>query len=157
MVYLIRHGNVESTGSSDPPLSEEGRESAAAGARLISADGGSIDMLLCSPLRRAVEHANIVGELTDKAVRVSESLEPDGDCGDIVQELLNDRWKFVAIIGHLPQLKRLVSMLISDAAPVGIHFETGGIASIEANVIDGELKGALRWLAGRTMLDVFRS
>ena len=153
MLYLIRHGSVDLNGLPDPSLSAEGRELAARGARLLIADCGTVDRLFCSPLRRAVEHADIVCELTGSSVSVLESLEPEGDSSDMLDVLLSNRWESVAVIGHLPQLKRMLSLLISAAGAVDVHFENGGMASIELNVVRGELKGRLRWLVGKLMFD----
>ena len=156
-LYLIRHGSVEANGLPDPPLSAEGRVLAAAGARLLIADGSTINLLVCSPLRRAVENANIVGKLTHSEVLVLESLEPEGEVRALQEELLRGRGEVVAVIGHLPQLKRIVSMLISAAGAVGVHFGNGGIASLEVNAEQGELKGELMWLAGREIFDILAS
>lgn len=155
MLYLIRHGSVEGNGTADPPLSAAGRESAAKGAELIRADGGTVDIVLCSPLRRAMDHAGILGDLTGKEVRVMESLEPEGDFSELLDEMQGRRHGGVAVVGHLPQLRRITFVLISAARSIGIHYDNGGIASVEVSVVGGELKGELRWLAGTGVLDMF--
>jgi broad specificity phosphatase PhoE len=63
-VLLIRHGrtsfNAEQRfcgGRSDPPLDDQGREQAAALSRFV----GEVERVFCSPQRRAVETATVLG------------------------------------------------------------------------------------------------
>src|SRR5689334_6814312 len=64
-ILLIRHGRTSFNadhrfcgGRSDPPLDERGREQAAKLARFA----GEVDRVFCSPQRRALETASVLGE-----------------------------------------------------------------------------------------------
>ncbi|MGH9012097.1 MAG: histidine phosphatase family protein [Acidimicrobiia bacterium] len=62
-LLLLRHGeaarNAEGAGRSDPPLSAQGRAQARRAAMFLACEG--VDGLFTSPLRRAVETAEIIG------------------------------------------------------------------------------------------------
>ncbi|EXJ15161.1 histidine phosphatase family protein [Imhoffiella purpurea] len=76
-IYLVRHGATELTaedrfaGSTDVPLSDEGRRQAAALAERLKCD--RLDGIYASPMGRTIETARIVGAPHDCQVRV----EPD--------------------------------------------------------------------------------
>jgi len=63
-LYLVRHGqsdgNVGSDGGPDPALTELGHKQAALASDRLAAEG--IEAVHCSPLRRALETATIIGE-----------------------------------------------------------------------------------------------
>ncbi len=63
-LYLVRHGqsggNVGADIGPDPPLTELGRKQAALAGERLSGEG--IEALHCSPLRRALQTATIIGE-----------------------------------------------------------------------------------------------
>jgi broad specificity phosphatase PhoE len=62
-LYLVRHGNTpRNSPTSDPDLTDIGiRQAQLVGERLAGED---IDLLLCSPLRRALRTADIIGKFT---------------------------------------------------------------------------------------------
>jgi probable phosphoglycerate mutase len=85
-LFLIRHAESEWNaagrwqGHGDPPLSARGREQAAQLARAM--EGSSIDRLLCSDLRRAVQTAQALGAV----------LELDPEPTAVLRELNVGRW-----------------------------------------------------------------
>ena len=83
-LYLARHGRSEGgglfLGQSDPELSMEGRRQAERLAGRLS--GARIESIFCSPLRRSVETADIVGE------RIGLQVNPD----DRLKEIGYGRW-----------------------------------------------------------------
>ena len=68
--YFVRHGqtiwNVENKicGCTDSPLTEYGREQARETGQKIIAEGIKADEILCSPLSRAADTAQIISEMT---------------------------------------------------------------------------------------------
>lgn len=79
-VVLVRHGETEwsrahrHTGRTDIPLTEAGREQAAAAGRALA--GARFDLVLSSPLTRAVETCRLAG-LGDESVVVDDLAEWD--------------------------------------------------------------------------------
>jgi len=86
-IYLVRHGATELTaedrfaGSTDVPLSDEGRHQAAALAERLKCD--RLDGIYASPMGRTIETARIVGASHDCQVQV----EPD------LREIAYGRWE----------------------------------------------------------------
>ena len=78
--YFVRHGqtvwNVENKicGCTDSPLTEYGREQARETGRKILAEGIQADEILCSPLSRAKDTAQLISEMTGIPCRVEPRL-----------------------------------------------------------------------------------
>ena len=78
--YFVRHGqtvwNVENKicGCTDSPLTEYGREQARKTGRKILAEGIQADEILCSPLSRAKDTAQLISEMTEIPCRVEPRL-----------------------------------------------------------------------------------
>lgn len=78
--YFVRHGqtvwNVENKicGCTDSPLTEYGREQARETGRKILAEGIQADGILCSPLSRAKDTAQLISEMTGIPCRVEPRL-----------------------------------------------------------------------------------
>ena len=74
--YFVRHGqtvwNVENKicGATDSPLTEYGREQARETGSKILAEGIKADEILCSPLSRAADTAQLISEMTGIPYRV---------------------------------------------------------------------------------------
>ena len=66
MIYIVRHGKTDwntkkiTVGRKDVPLNDEGIKQANVTSKLI--DNYDIDLIICSPLKRAIETANIVNK-----------------------------------------------------------------------------------------------
>ena len=79
-LYYVRHGqsewNVENKicGSTDVPLTDKGRQQAKESAQNILDAGIKADMILSSPLSRALETAKIISEVTGIPYMAKEEL-----------------------------------------------------------------------------------
>lgn len=166
ILYFLRHGLADReafTGTDDRlrPLTAEGRSRLRQAGGTLRRAGWRPDVLLTSPLARAVQTAEIVAEETGLGDRllVEESL----DCGFGVEDLrrLLARYKGageIALVGHEPDFSATVAALTVDADletrldPVfraghaaGIVFKKGSLARVD--LIDEEkLVGELVWL-----------
>ena len=78
--YFVRHGqtvwNVENKicGATDSPLTEYGREQARETGSKILVEGIKADEILCSPLSRAADTAQLISEMTGIPYRVEPRL-----------------------------------------------------------------------------------
>ena len=78
--YFVRHGqtvwNVENKicGCTDSPLTEYGRDQARETGRKILAEGIQADEILCSPLSRAKDTAQLISQMTGIPCRVEPRL-----------------------------------------------------------------------------------
>lgn len=79
-VYFIRHGesrwNLEDKicGATDVPLTEKGHEQAVITGRMFVETGCKADMILCSPLKRALDTARHISEITGIPMKVEPRL-----------------------------------------------------------------------------------
>src|SRR5687768_12882645 len=98
------------------PLTPEGQEEMRKVARGIHATVPAIDALATSPLTRAMQTAEILGELYGREPVTVEWLRPEASYEDFA------RWarshaetKMVVIVGHEPHLSGLVSWLTAGS------------------------------------------
>ena len=148
-IFLMQHG-ASISGEIDPqrPLSSLGAEQCARSARAMRAMGLGFDALLCSPKLRALETARIVAETLGfrrEAVRQTERLipkaRPDATL-DLLAEYANEAT--LLLIGHLPNLADLASLLLSAGNKVALGFENAGLTFLHADEC-APGKGILGW------------
>jgi len=116
-LVVLRHAKSEwPDGVADHkrPLAGRGRREAPLAGRWLDEHVGTIDLVVCSPARRARETcARVVAELgAEPEVRVEDRLYP-GSPSDIVEVVreLRDGIRTVLLIGHNPGLEELVEEL----------------------------------------------
>jgi phosphohistidine phosphatase len=133
-IFLIRHARaVElSQGSSDADraLVPEGwRETRAVGAAVKQA-GARIDVIVSSPLVRAVQTATLIGvELGVDGIGIDHALVPEGRSDAMLAIAAAHAGRTVALVGHEPSMGQLLSDLIGrpgmslvKAGVVKLHF-----------------------------------
>ncbi|MFH1395208.1 MAG: phosphohistidine phosphatase SixA [Candidatus Omnitrophota bacterium] len=132
-LYLIQHGlSVPEDIDPQKPLSEEGKEQTEKAARLLKAEKINISNLWFSKKIRAVQTAQIISEyVTCPNIRERDDLKPN-DPVDKFKDEIKDLAGDLMIVGHLPFLKKLTSLLLSgnDAGDI-IAFKNSGIVCLE--------------------------
>jgi phosphohistidine phosphatase len=131
-VYLVRHGEAVSS-QSDPkrPLSKQGLADIRKVASFIEPLEISVEHIWHSGKLRAAQTAEIMtGVVAGKDYSAHEGLGPNDDVTIIADELEAYDTDLV-IVGHLPFLAYLASLLVSgnDAANI-IAFDAGSIACL---------------------------
>lgn len=137
-LYLMRHANAGL--SKDNPLLDarrglikEGKEQCVLMARLLSTLKAQVDVIVSSPLKRALQTAQFVGTEMgyDAAVEVSEALGPEAEFADF-QELINSHMGYegVLMVGHNPNLFKFLGRLITGNGPATIRMRKGSVARI---------------------------
>ena len=109
-LYLVRHGEANTP---DQSLTEVGREESAAVATHLKSCAVSIDEILHSTKLRAKQTAEIMGSIIapDVALIEREGLKPNDPVAPFIEEITTfDR--DVMVVGHLPFLEHLLTMLI---------------------------------------------
>ena len=112
--YLVRHGDAVSE-REDPkrPLSERGRKEVEQIGRKLAASEAQVFEILHSDKLRARETAEILGRFLPPAeLRQSAGLAPDDD-PEIARAELEIASAPLMLVGHLPHLGRLLSLLLS--------------------------------------------
>ena len=140
-IYVIRHapagegGRLKLEDDERRALTDRGRKVARNMARALHGLGVRLDLVLASPLRRASQTAALVVqqyEALDRLI-VTESLLPDVPIPLLLKEVRRHlkTADSIALVGHNPQLARLVSVLVSGAEGANIELQKGGVCRLD--------------------------
>lgn len=137
-LYLVQHGQAKSE-EQDPerPLSENGEREVEGIAVHVTL---KVEEILHSPKLRARQTAGILSAHIGAPAREIEGIKPLDD-PRIAKELVESSGQDLMLVGHLPHLDRLSSLLLTgdDGAGV-IRFRMGGVVCLER-----EEKWKLAW------------
>jgi phosphohistidine phosphatase len=138
-LYLMRHADA-GLSRGNPALDakrsliKEGKEQCMLMARVLNALKVQVDVVVSSPLKRALQTAQFVGtELGYEAkVEISAALGPDADYADFQKMLAKyaDR-EGVLAVGHNPNVFRFLGRLITGNGGAGIRMRKGSVARID--------------------------
>lgn len=138
-LYLMRHANA-GLRRENPLLDckrglvEEGKEQCMLMARVLNALKVQIDVIVSSPLKRALQTAQFVGtELGyESKVEISDALAPMADYGAF-QDLLGKyvEREGVLIVGHNPSLFQFLGKLVTGNGGANVRLRKGAIARID--------------------------
>jgi phosphohistidine phosphatase len=138
-LYLMRHADAGV--SRDNPeldakrgLIKEGKEQCMLMARMLSALRVQVDVIVSSPLKRALQTAQFVGtELGYEAkVEVSTALGLDSDY--IAFQNLLDKYadrEGVLMVGHNPNIFKFLGRIITGNGGAGVRMRKGSVARID--------------------------
>lgn len=152
-IYLLRHGIAIPPGKlardSERPLTDDGRERLTRVTRAWDALGIVVDQIFTSPHVRAWESAKIAGAalgIADRVERVA-ALAPGATPTDIVDALIKrcEEHQRVMLVGHEPDLGRLISTLVCGDDDAGFRIKKGGLSKL---VVDNLCTGrcaVLEW------------
>jgi len=106
----------------------------------------SIDLLVSSPITRANETAEIIRREYDlDRVETARELEPGASLADVATWLGQLDQPVVAIVGHEPQLGRLVTHLVTGSERSGVELKKGAACLIEFEGKPRAGRGRLTW------------
>ena len=138
-LYLMRHANAgmprgNPTLDAKRALIKEGKDQCMLMARVLSALNVQVDVIISSPLKRALQTAQFVGtELGyDAKVEISPALGPGADYAAFQKLLAKyaDR-EGVLVVGHNPNVFQFLSRLVSGDGGAAIRMRKGSIARID--------------------------
>lgn len=152
-LYVVRHGIAvegdEGIPDGSRPLTEKGRRRFQKTARAFAKLGHELDLILTSPLVRAVQTAEILAGATDpREVAVLEELDPKFDAAAVRAAIATRAGKAraVAIVGHEPQLSSVLAALSGVPQP-DIDLKKGAIVRLDTSMlIDGASVHPRWWL-----------
>jgi len=133
-VYLVQHGKA-ATKETDPirPLTEEGQRDVRKVAEFIKPLSLCLDCIRHSGKIRAEQTAEILASVikTNRGIMERKGLAPNDDVAALKDELSSAE-DDIMIVGHLPFLGKLASLLVagSESAEVA-EFKQGGIVCLE--------------------------
>lgn len=138
-LYLMRHANA-GLYRANPLLDnkrgliKEGKDQCMLMARLLNAFKVQIDVIVSSPLKRALQTAHFVGtELGyDSKVEISPALGMDGDYPGF-QELLAlyANREGVLMVGHNPNMFQFLGRLVTGNGGANLRMRKGAIARVD--------------------------
>jgi phosphohistidine phosphatase len=149
-LYLMRHANAglrreNPTLDAKRALIKEGKEQCMLMARLLSALKVQVDVIVSSPLKRALQTAQFVGtELGYEAkVEIHTALGLDADFAAFQQMLAAyANREGVLVVGHNPNLFQFLGRLITGNGGAAIRMRKGSIARVDMD----RHPPLLRWL-----------
>ena len=160
-LLVIRHAIAEdrdafaATGRDDAsrPLTNAGKRKMRRAARGLRCLVPSIDALVASPLVRAQETAEIVREAyAMDRVDTAAELEPQRPLDDVMAGLARFQSDVVAIVGHEPQLSRLITYMLAGIDRSGVPLKKGGVCLLEFDGRPRANAGELLWAVRPSML-----
>jgi phosphohistidine phosphatase len=154
-LLVVRHAVAKDkaafarTGRSDDerPLTRRGRRDFRKGARGLARITGKVDVLATSPFVRAAETADLLAPALGLEPTARPELAQGAAPRDLVAWLARQRRSAtVAIVGHEPDLSRLVARLVAGRAAEVIALEKGGACLVGFEGAVRAAGGTLRWL-----------
>ena len=146
-LYILRHASA-GVRRVDPkldvkrPLDKEGKEQCLLIGRYLTALRLQFDVILSSPLKRALQTASLVGTEVayDSKIQIAEALSPAGTVAGF-QALVATLSSYdnVLVVGHNPNLPTFVGSLICAPRPATIRMRKGAIARVDCTHRPGQL------------------
>src|SRR6267143_4642777 len=150
-LYVVEHGIAVEGGEGIPdewrPLTDKGRRRFRKTARAFGKLGRNLDLILTSPLVRAVQTAEILaGETEPEEVAVLAELDPKFDVQAVRNAIASRAGKAeaVAIVGHAPQLSSVLAAL-SGVSQAEIDLENGTIVRVDVSTLTDGASADPRW------------
>jgi phosphohistidine phosphatase len=153
-LYIIRHADALALGENgvstdeERPLSEKGQRQAKQLAAGLHRRGVKLDVVLTSPLVRALRTAEALvqpegGVATE--LKVCEELTPGVRRKKLAKVLLATARSSVGMVGHQPDLGEFIAWLIGDRK-VGLELAKAGVAYVQCSDMPRRGGGTLVWL-----------
>jgi phosphohistidine phosphatase len=146
LIYLVQHGDAKRE-EEDPsrPLSDKGIKDVKGVASHISRLNIGVEEILHSSKLRAKQTAEIMAEKLEieKGISETDGLAPLDDAS-IWEERLKKRHDSLMLVGHLPHLGKLASLLLCEGKERNvIAFKMGGIVCLKR---DDTGSWSLQWM-----------
>jgi phosphohistidine phosphatase len=146
-LYILRHASAgvrraNPTVDVKRPLDKEGKEQCLLIGRYLNALRVQFDLILSSPLKRALQTASLVGTEVayDSKIQITEAASPSGTVFGF-QTLVNSlsAHENVLVVGHNPNLPAFLGSLICAPKAASIRMRKGAIARVDCTSRPGQL------------------
>src|SRR5258708_10736877 len=155
-LYLLRHGlaveldNPDCGRDSERALTGEGKRKLQQVADALQALEISYELILTSPYRRALQTAEIIAEALEltKKIQCTDHLIP-GSSGRKLIDYINDLKSApdsLLLVGHEPDLSRLISLLVAGDSNASITLKKGGFSKLKLESLKYGQCASLEWL-----------
>src|ERR1700753_3285836 len=146
-LYILRHASA-GTRRENPlldvkrPLDKEGKQQCILVGSYLTALRVQFDLILSSPLKRALQTASLVGTEVayDSKIQVTDAVSPSGTVAGF-QALISplSAYDNVLVVGHNPNLPEFLGSLICSPRPASIRMRKGAIARVDCTRRPGQL------------------
>ena len=150
-LYILRHGIASDRGVEYPddslrPLTGKGIKRMRLEAEGMNAIGVAPDVIISSPLVRAIQTAEIVRDGLDAPpqMAISETLVPEAHPSQTLRELASkySSIRSLMVVGHEPHLSSLVSYIMTGQVSWLITLKKGALCNMD---ISASGRGQLLW------------
>jgi len=143
-LYFLRHGEADWPGWTKPdderPLTDFGKKEVRQVAKFLNRLKVKPDLIVTSPLPRALQTAEVAAEQLKTKLRQDEALEPGFGISELRIVLKRHRSKVLMLVGHEPDFSSVISALTGAS----LKLSKAGVALVD---IDPEAQeGRLLWL-----------
>lgn len=143
-LYFLRHGEADWPNWTKPdderPLTDFGKKEVRQVAKFLNRLKVKPDLIVTSPLPRALQTAEVAAEQLKTKLRQDEALEPGFGISELSTVLKRHRSKVLMLVGHEPDFSSVISALIGAS----LKLSKSGVALVD---IDPEAQeGRLLWL-----------
>ncbi len=151
-LYILRHGIAEDRASSgrdaDRRLTEEGRAKLHRILERAQAAGVNPSLILSSPLKRALETAEIAARELGYEGRIlrTDALVPDASPAKVWEEVRAHAVEpSILLASHEPLCSHAFAWMLGSTRAM-VHFRKGAIARIDFESVGTEPRGVLKWM-----------
>lgn len=135
ILYLVQHGEATTKEiSPDRPLTEKGKSDVLRISKFLKEAGVKINMLWHSSKLRAIQTAQIFAEIIEvnkENILERQDLSPLDPVNNVQKEIVKNDVDLM-IVGHLPFLQRLTSLLlVGSESEVLVRFSQGGVVCLK--------------------------
>jgi len=150
-LLVVRHGIAQGRGTAGArarALTVRGRRRARTAAQGLKALGAVPDIIATSPLTRAEETARIFAQVLCPGAEPTllECLAPGGDPSQAVTWLRGRDEDTVMLVGHMPDVADLVSLLLCGQDCMDVTFRKAAVCCLTLDPAAGAGSGRLEWL-----------
>jgi phosphohistidine phosphatase len=143
-LYFLRHGEADwphwTRSDDERPLTDFGKKEARQVAKFLNRLKVKPDLIVTSPLPRALQTAEAAAEQLKTKLRQDQALEPGFGISELKAVLKRHRSKVLMLVGHEPDFSSVISALTGAF----LKMSKAGVALVD---IDPETeKGRLLWL-----------
>ena len=143
-LYFLRHGEADWPHWTKPdderPLTDFGKKEVRQVAKFINRLKVNPNLIISSPLPRALQTAEVAAQQLKTKLRQDEALEPGFGIDELRTLLKRHRSKVLMLVGHEPDFSSVISALTGAS----LKLSKAGVALVD---IDPETeKGRLLWL-----------
>ena len=152
VIYFLRHANAGQKHFSDAvkdekrPIDKVGEEQSHDVGRALAAVGVSVNIILSSPLTRAMQTAAIVSQELghEEKLVLDDALRPEATWEKFKALLNRHKDKAsIMLVGHDPSMTEFVNKVLSGGGPLAaIEMKKGGVAKVEKDL---HRQAVLKW------------